>query len=173
MAKAKKTKSTSKKTSKAKKSPKKPKRKKVKKAKKPKKAKRPKKKKQEEEQLEPGDTIPEVKISKRFEEPESNIDELVAEGLKSIVVEWIGPPYLTKYERSRITGARALQISMSAPILAADLPFHVNKEDPISVAEFELRQKILPLAIRRRTPDGKYVDIPLREFIDRPEDRTT
>ncbi|NIW10505.1 MAG: DNA-directed RNA polymerase subunit K, partial [Gammaproteobacteria bacterium] len=28
---------------------------------------------------------------------------------------WIGPPKLTRFEKARIAGARALQISMGAP----------------------------------------------------------
>jgi DNA-directed RNA polymerase subunit K len=31
----------------------------------------------------------------------------------------IGPPKLTRFERARIVGARALQISLGAPILAS------------------------------------------------------
>ena len=53
----------------------------------------------------------------------------------------IGPIFLTRYEKARIVGARALQISFGAPIL-------VNKPidmiDPIKIAQLELRSKILP-----------------------------
>ncbi|NVM02527.1 MAG: DNA-directed RNA polymerase subunit K [Candidatus Helarchaeota archaeon] len=70
----------------------------------------------------------------------------------------IGPHHLTKYERARIIGARALQISMSAPILLDEIP---DIKDPIQIAEMELEQRLLPITVRRKLPDGKYEDIPL------------
>lgn len=71
----------------------------------------------------------------------------------------VGPPRLTKYERARIVGARALQISMGAPVLVK-LP--ENLRDPIEIAVYELEKGILPITVRRRLPDGTYQDIPLR-----------
>lgn len=68
----------------------------------------------------------------------------------------IGPPKLTRFERARITGARALQISLGAPILV-DLPSRVS--DPIDIALTELREGILPMTIRRTLPDGTHQDI--------------
>lgn len=74
----------------------------------------------------------------------------------------IGSIFLTRYERSRIIGARALQISFGAPILT-DLPQHL---DPMRIAEKELREKSLPLTIRREYPelDGarEFQDIPVQ-----------
>ena len=70
----------------------------------------------------------------------------------------IGPPKLTRFERARIVGARALQVSLGAPILAP-LPEAVS--DPIDIAVIELREKVLPMTIRRTLPEGSYQDIPL------------
>ena len=74
----------------------------------------------------------------------------------------IGPIFLTRYEKARIVGARALQISFGAPIL-------VNKPidmiDPIKIAQLELRSKILPLTIRRKYPSEEYQDIPINRLI--------
>ncbi|HMF29785.1 MAG TPA: DNA-directed RNA polymerase subunit K [Candidatus Lokiarchaeia archaeon] len=74
----------------------------------------------------------------------------------------IGSIFLTRYERSRIIGARALQISFGAPILTT-LPSHL---DPMKIAEKELREKMLPLTIRREYPelDGakEFQDIPVQ-----------
>lgn len=74
----------------------------------------------------------------------------------------IGSIFLTRYEKARIVGARALQISFGAPIL-------VNKPndmiDPIRIAQFELKSKILPLTIRREYPSGEYQDIPINMLI--------
>jgi len=71
----------------------------------------------------------------------------------------IGPPWLTKYERARIISARALQITLGAPVLI-DVPSGMH--DPIEIAELELKEGVLPIIIRRRLPvSGKYQDIPL------------
>ncbi|MHA1208414.1 MAG: DNA-directed RNA polymerase subunit K [Candidatus Freyarchaeota archaeon] len=71
----------------------------------------------------------------------------------------IGPPRLTKYERSRIISTRALQITMGAPILI-DLPSKIT--DPIEIATTELESGILPIVIRRSLPNGQYQDIPVK-----------
>ncbi|KAK9435696.1 DNA-directed RNA polymerase, subunit K/RPABC2 [Metarhizium brunneum] len=59
-------------------------------------------------------------------------------------------PYMTKYERARILGTRALQISMNAPVLV-DLE---GETDPLQIAIKELREKKIPLIVRRYMPDG-------------------
>ena len=74
----------------------------------------------------------------------------------------IGPPKLTRFERARIVGARALQVSLGAPILA---PLPDNVIDPIDVAVVELREKVLPMTIRRTLPEGSYQDIPLVDLL--------
>ncbi|MHA1607516.1 MAG: DNA-directed RNA polymerase subunit K [Candidatus Freyarchaeota archaeon] len=71
----------------------------------------------------------------------------------------VGPPWLTRYEKSRILSARALQITLGAPILI-DIPKDVK--DPITIAKLELEKGILPITIRRSLPDGTYQDIPIR-----------
>ncbi len=73
----------------------------------------------------------------------------------------IGPPKLTRFERARITGARALQVSLGAPILV-ELPPKVS--DPIDIALAELREGVLPMTIRRTLPDGTHQDIALPEL---------
>lgn len=79
-------------------------------------------------------------------------------------------PYMTKYEKARILGTRALQIrldgswlslwmvqladfdyySMNAPVLV-DLE---GETDPLQIAIKELREKKVPLIVRRYLPDG-------------------
>ncbi len=56
-------------------------------------------------------------------------------------------------------GARALQISMGAPILI-DVPEGLSS--PIDIALKELDSDILPMTIRRTLPDGAFQDIPLK-----------
>ena len=74
----------------------------------------------------------------------------------------IGPPKLTRFERARIVGARALQVSLGAPILV-ELPPKVS--DPIEIALAELKEGVLPMTIRRTLPDGSYQDISLVDLM--------
>jgi DNA-directed RNA polymerase subunit K/omega len=74
----------------------------------------------------------------------------------------VGPIFLTRYEKARITGARALQISYGAPILVEKPKGMI---DPIKIALVELKSGILPLTIRREHPSGEYQDIPISKLI--------
>jgi len=85
----------------------------------------------------------------------------IKHGFISIPAIW--PDHLTKYERSRIIGARALQISMGAPILIEELEILGN---PVEVAEKELEYGILPITIRRIFPDGEIIDVPLKDLLE-------
>ncbi|KAH8595936.1 RNA polymerase, subunit omega/K/RPB6 [Bisporella sp. PMI_857] len=70
-------------------------------------------------------------------------------------------PYMTKYERARILGTRALQISMNAPVLVDT----EGATDPLQIAIKELREKKIPLIVRRYMPDGKYEDWTCEELL--------
>ena len=70
----------------------------------------------------------------------------------------IGPRKLTRFERARIIGARALQVSLGAPILI-ELPSSMS--DPVDIALTELEGNVLPMTLRRALPDKTYQDIPL------------
>ncbi|UCE16997.1 MAG: DNA-directed RNA polymerase subunit K [Candidatus Bathyarchaeota archaeon] len=72
---------------------------------------------------------------------------------------WIGPPKLTRFEKARIVGARALQIAMGAPILVESSK---DLSNPIDIALQEVEIGILPITIRRTLPDGINQDIPLK-----------
>ena len=50
----------------------------------------------------------------------------------------------TRYERARIIGARALQISMGAPVL-----IEVDKKEPIDIAYMELEKGVIPITVKR------------------------
>lgn len=52
----------------------------------------------------------------------------------------------TRFEKARIIGARALQISMGAPILL-ELPKELV--DPIQIAEAEFAAAVIPITVRR------------------------
>ncbi|MHA2060319.1 MAG: DNA-directed RNA polymerase subunit K [Candidatus Ranarchaeia archaeon] len=73
--------------------------------------------------------------------------------------KYIGPKRLTRFERSRIIGARALQLSQGAPRLVNPPPDITNS---IVISELELQERILPLTIRRTLPNGEFVDISLK-----------
>lgn len=101
--------------------------------------------------------------------------------------ERITTPYMTKYERARILGTRALQIrcvlacpsetqyrstplisslaslfrSMNAPILVPT----EGETDPLEIAMKELAAKKIPLVVRRYLPDGSYEDWTVAELI--------
>jgi DNA-directed RNA polymerase I, II, and III subunit RPABC2 len=78
----------------------------------------------------------------------------------------IGSIFLTRYEKARIVGARALQISFGAPIL---IEKPKNVIDPIKIAQIELKSGILPLTIRRELPSGEFQDIPINKLILRKD----
>lgn len=75
----------------------------------------------------------------------------------------IGPKKLTRFERARIVGARALQISMGAPVLL-DIPNTIKS--PIEISELEVREGFLPISIRRSLPDGTSMNIPLKVLLE-------
>ncbi|KAI7848286.1 RNA polymerase, subunit omega/K/RPB6 [Circinella umbellata] len=70
-------------------------------------------------------------------------------------------PYMTKYERARVLGTRALQISLNAPVMV-DLD---GESDPLVIAMKELREKKIPLVVRRFLPDGTYEDWHVKDLI--------
>lgn len=94
---------------------------------------------------------------------ESNI-KIITSGVKKSRIpdnERITCNFMTKYERARIIGTRALQISKNAPIL-----IDLGKEDmdPILIAEKELAERKIPFIIRRYLPDGCYEEWKVSEL---------
>jgi len=87
-----------------------------------------------------------------YAEYEYELKEIDAQGNKVL----IGPAWLTRFEKARITGARSLQLSLGAPPLVK-VPEHVTSS--IAVAVEEIERKALPISIRRILPSGTYQDI--------------
>ena len=60
----------------------------------------------------------------------------------------------TKYEKARILGARALQVSMNAPLLIKIEPEDLEKinYDALKIAEIELNSGVLPISINKPFP---------------------
>ena len=50
----------------------------------------------------------------------------------------------TRFERARIIGSRALQISRGAPIA-----IKTKVKDPIKIAELEFEKGVIPIDVRR------------------------
>jgi len=73
----------------------------------------------------------------------------------------MGPPILTRFEKARIMGARALQLSQGAPTFI-DIP--ETAATSLDIAMEELEQKLIPISIRRSLPNGDFQNIPLFEF---------
>lgn len=74
---------------------------------------------------------------------------------------WIGPPTLTRFEKARIMGARALQLSLGAP------PFITIPQTArisLDIAMEELEKRVIPIVIRRVLPNGDYQNIPIDYF---------
>lgn len=68
---------------------------------------------------------------------------------------------MTKYEKARVLGTRALQISKNAPLMIQPLP---GECDPYKLAERELNERKIPFIIRRYLPDSTYEDWKLSEL---------
>ncbi|SNQ62910.1 DNA-directed RNA polymerase subunit K [Candidatus Methanoperedens nitratireducens] len=58
----------------------------------------------------------------------------------------------TRYEKARIIGARALQISMGAPVL-----IETDKKEPIDIAMEELEKEVIPITVKRTTEEIKPI----------------
>ena len=56
----------------------------------------------------------------------------------------------TKFERARIIGTRALQITSGAPPM-----IKTKEKDPIKIAELEYEKGVTPLKVKRKMPPKK------------------
>ncbi|ESW14698.1 hypothetical protein PHAVU_007G009900 [Phaseolus vulgaris] len=103
------------------------------------------------------------------EDVENKNDEMVGDAIDTEDKEEEQPverprktsKYMTKYERARILGTRAVQISMNAPVMV-ELE---GETDPLEIAMKELRERKIPFTIRRYLPDGSYEDWGVDELI--------
>jgi len=74
----------------------------------------------------------------------------------------LGPPTLTRFEKARIMGARALQLSLGAPPFI-EIP--KTAKSSLDIALEELDRRVIPIIIRRVLPNGDYQNIPIDHFI--------
>ena len=73
----------------------------------------------------------------------------------------IGPPTLTRFEKARIVGARALQLSLGAPPF---IPIPKTARISLDISMEELDQRVIPITIRRVLPNGDFQNIPIDYF---------
>jgi len=71
-------------------------------------------------------------------------------------------PIMTKFERAKILGIRAQQISMSAPVMVE----YGDETDPLEIAKKELREKKTPLIVLRKLPDNTYEKWQIKDMIN-------
>ena len=105
-----------------------------------------------------------------LEEGEDNFDDEEDENEKQknkITSKYVKPeervtkPFLFEFERVRILGERAKQLSLGAkPMLK-----NIENYDPKMIARMELQNKILPLIILRELPDGRIEKWKVSELI--------
>ena len=72
-----------------------------------------------------------------------------------------GPPTLTRFEKARIMGARALQLSFGAPSF---IKMPKNATTSLEIAMEELNQRVIPIIIKRTLPNGDFQNIHLEQF---------
>ena len=75
--------------------------------------------------------------------------------------ERVTSKYMTKYERARVLGTRALQISLNAPV-TIDVG---GETDPLKIAEKELLAKKISIIVRRSMPDGHFEEWSVAEMV--------
>jgi len=72
-----------------------------------------------------------------------------------------GPITLTRFEKARIMGARALQLSLGAPVFI-EIPKKATTS--LQIAMEELKKRVIPIVIKRTLPNQDYQNIPLDKF---------
>jgi DNA-directed RNA polymerase subunit K/omega len=113
------------------------------------------------------DVVSEIKpeLKRLYQQhPECNLD-YIEQVIPKIPLQFIPPggdkadsnhrtyPFLTNYERTKIIGLRANQLSKgSSPLIS--VPTHVT--DVRDIARIELEQKRLPFIIKRPLPNGEF-----------------
>ena len=72
----------------------------------------------------------------------------------------------TKYEKARIIGARALQISMGAPFMIKLSDEELKKigYNTIEIAKLEFGQGLIPITVKRPLPGTVKKDVTVKPF---------
>ncbi len=70
------------------------------------------------------------------------------------------PPFLTKFELSRLLGTRSLCLALNNEKKVNTCP----SVDSLEISKSELKERKIPLRIRRHLPDGSFEDWSLDEL---------
>ncbi|MEM5772954.1 MAG: DNA-directed RNA polymerase subunit K [Candidatus Aenigmatarchaeota archaeon] len=68
---------------------------------------------------------------------------------------------LTRFEFARILGARALQISLGAPVLVK-----TDATEPVEIAKAEFKEKVVPITVKRKLPSGEEMIINIKKAME-------
>jgi len=68
---------------------------------------------------------------------------------------------LTRFEAARLIGARSLQVSLGAPVLAK-----TEETTSFEIAKVEFRSGLLPMTIKRKMPNGQHNVVNLSKAIE-------
>ena len=118
-----------------------------------------------EDDIEEG--VPEVKpeLKRLYQQhPECNLD-YIEQVIPKIPLQYVPPggdkadsnhrtyPFLTNFEKTKIIGLRANQLSKGSTAFVA-VPKHIT--DVRDIARLELEQKRLPFIVKRPLPNGQF-----------------
>ena len=72
----------------------------------------------------------------------------------STKIKPLGEEEHTRYEKARLIGSRALQISMGAPFLIKLTPKQLKEVgyNPVEIAKLEFEAGVLPITVKRMLP---------------------
>jgi DNA-directed RNA polymerase subunit K/omega len=113
------------------------------------------------------ESVPEVKpeLKRLYQQhPECNLD-YIEQVIPKIPLQYVPPggdktdsnhrtyPFLTNFEKTKIIGLRANQLSKGSAAFVA-VPKHIT--DVRDIARLELEQKRLPFIIKRPLPNGQF-----------------
>lgn len=68
---------------------------------------------------------------------------------------------LTRFETARLLGARALQVSLGAPILV-----NIEETEPSKIAKREFKENVVPMTIKRKLPSDEHVTVEIKKAIE-------
>lgn len=68
---------------------------------------------------------------------------------------------LTRFEVARLLGARALQISLGAPVLVK-----IEETESSRIAKQEFKENVIPITIKRKLPSQEYAVVDIKKAIE-------
>ena len=68
---------------------------------------------------------------------------------------------LTRFEVARLLGARALQISLGAPVLVK-----TEETDASKIGKGEFKENVIPMTIKRKLPSEEFVTVEIKKAIE-------